>query len=234
MADSRVRVALIGAGTMANTYHYPSLASFPDVELVAICDLIQDKAQETARRLKIPAERVYVDFKKMLADVEPQVVYVLMPPQHLYEPAMYALKQGRHVFVEKPPALTTNQARMLAYTAGEYNCLTMAGFQRRFVPAVSALRGRVEKRGPIHFAEVAFLKATAKLSMPAGFYDGAIDPLTSTASTRWTTCAGSVAATLSRSTPTCASATSPGPSRTRSSPRSHSRLVRWERCTTVP
>ncbi|HVC35323.1 MAG TPA: Gfo/Idh/MocA family oxidoreductase [Chloroflexota bacterium] len=179
MADPRVRVALIGAGTMANTYHYPSLASFPDVELVAICDLIQDKAQETARRLKIPTERVYVDFKKMLADVEPQVVYVLMPPQHLYEPAMYALKQGRHVFVEKPPALTTNQARMLAYTAGEYNCLTMAGFQRRFIPAVSALRGRVEERGPIHFAEVAFLKATRNLATPAGFYDGAIDPLTS-------------------------------------------------------
>lgn len=179
VTDPRVRVALIGAGTMANTYHYPSLASFPDVELVAICDLIQEKARETARRLNIPAERVYADYKKMLADVEPRVVYVLMPPQYLYEPAMYALKQGRHVFVEKPPALTTNQARMLAYTAGEHRCVTMTGFQRRFIPAVTALRRRVEERGPIHFAEVAFLKATSNLATPAGFYDGAIDPLTS-------------------------------------------------------
>jgi len=179
MAEPRVRVALIGAGTMANTYHYPSLASFPDVELVGICDLVEDKARETARRLKIPAERVYSDYKKLLADLDPLVVYVLMPPQHLYEPAMYALKRGCHVFVEKPPALTTNQARMLAYTAGEHNCLTMTGFQRRFIPAVTALRRRVEERGPIHFAEVAFLKATTNLSTPAGFYDGAIDPLTS-------------------------------------------------------
>ncbi|HEX5416467.1 MAG TPA: Gfo/Idh/MocA family oxidoreductase [Chloroflexota bacterium] len=179
MTEPRVRVALIGAGSMANTYHYPSLASFSDVELVGICDLIVDKARETAQRLKIPADRVYVDYKKMLADLVPQVVYVLMPPQHLYEPAMHALKQGYHVFVEKPPALTTNQARMLAYTAGKHNCLTMTGFQRRFVPAVTALRNRVEERGAIHFAEVAFLKSTGDLSVPAGFYDGAIDPLTS-------------------------------------------------------
>lgn len=179
MAESGVRVALIGAGSMANTYHYPSLASFADVELVGICDLIADKAQATAQRLRIPADRVYSDYRKMLADLDPRVVYVLMPPQHLYEPALHALKQGRHVFVEKPPALTTNQARMLAYTAGEHNCLTMTGFQRRFIPAVTALRHRVEERGPIHFAEVAFLKATNNLSVPAGFYDGAIDPLTS-------------------------------------------------------
>ena len=179
MAEPRVRVALIGAGSMANTYHYPSLASFSDVELVGICDLIEDKARATAQRLRIPADRVYADYKKMLADLEPQVVYVLMPPQYLYEPAMHALKEGCHVFVEKPPALTSNQARMLAYTAGEHNCLTMTGFQRRFIPAVTVLRRRVEERGPIHFAEVAFLKSTSNLSVPAGFYDGAIDPLTS-------------------------------------------------------
>jgi len=179
VSESRVRVALIGAGSMANTYHYPSLASFPDVELVAICDLIEEKARATAQRLAIPLERVYTDYKRMLADVEPQAVYVLMPPQHLYEPAQYVLKQGRHLFVEKPPGLTTTQTRMLAYTAGEHNCLTMTGFQRRFIPAVTALRRRVEERGPIHFAEVTFYKSTANLSAPAGFYDGAIDPLTS-------------------------------------------------------
>jgi predicted dehydrogenase len=41
MAEPRIRVALIGAGTMANLYHYPSLASFPDVKLVDISDVIE-------------------------------------------------------------------------------------------------------------------------------------------------------------------------------------------------
>lgn len=177
MSESRIRVALIGAGSMATTYHHPSLASFPDIELAAICDLVPEKARRAAERFGIP--RVYDDYRRMLAEVEPRAVYVLMPPQHLYEPALAVLKQGRHLFVEKPPALTTNQAQMLTYTAGEHNCLTMVGFQRRFIPAMTALRQKVEERGAIQFAEVAFLKATANLSQPAGFYDGAIDPLTS-------------------------------------------------------
>ena len=179
MTDSKVRVALIGAGTMANRFHYPSLASLPNVELVGISDLVEAKAQETARRFGIPPERVYTDYRQMLSDVQPQVVYVLMPPQHLYEPVHHVLQQGRHVFVEKPLGLTVTQARMLSYTAEQHGCLTMVGFQRRYSPAMVSIRRQVEERGPIHFAEVDFLKSTSDLTKPAGFYDGAIDPFTS-------------------------------------------------------
>jgi predicted dehydrogenase len=115
----------------------------------------------------------------MIAETAPDAVYVLMPPQILYEPAHFVLAQGLHLFVEKPLALTTHQARMLAWTAGEHDCLTMVGFQRRFVPATTALRARVEARGPIHFADISFLKSTVDYTIPAGFYDGAIDALTS-------------------------------------------------------
>ena len=177
MSVSRIRVALIGGGSMASNYHHPSLASLPDVELVAICDLVPEKAAQTAARFQIPS--VYSDFRRMLAEVEPDAVYALMPPMYLYEPALAVLKQGRHLFVEKPLSLTIHQSRMLAYTAGEHNSLTMVGFQRRFVPAMTALRHRVEERGPIDFAAVDFLKATPDLSEVAGFYDGAIDQLTS-------------------------------------------------------
>ena len=164
---------------MANQYHYPSLASLPDVELVGISDLIESKAQQTAQRLGMPPDRVYTDYRQMLSEVQPQAVYALMPPQHLYEPVHYVLQQGRHVFVEKPLGLTVTQARMLSYTAERHGCLTMVGFQRRFSPAMTSLRRQVEARGPIHFAEVDFLKSTNDLTTPAGFYDGAIDPLTS-------------------------------------------------------
>jgi predicted dehydrogenase len=177
MREGRVRVALIGAGAMATRYHHASLASFPDVELVAICDLVDEKAKRTAERFSIPG--VYSDYRRMLQEVEPHAVYALMPPQHVYEPALEILKQGRHLFVEKPLALTTNQARMLAYVATENRCLTMVGFQRRFVPAMTDLRRRVEERGPIDFAEVSFLKSTGDLTQPPDFYEGAIDPLTS-------------------------------------------------------
>ena len=115
----------------------------------------------------------------MLDEVDPEAVWVLMPPQHLYEPVTTALHQGRNVFIEKPLALTTMQARMLAYFAEERSVLTMVGFQRRHIPAVTDFRKRVEARGPIHGATVTFYKATKNLNTHSGFYDGAIDPLTS-------------------------------------------------------
>ncbi len=173
----KIRAALIGAGGMANRFHYPSLASFPDVELAAICDLVPDKARRSAERFGIA--RTYSDYRQMLDEVDPEAVWVLMPPQHLYEPVSTALHQGRSVFIEKPLALTTSQARMLAHFAEERDCLTMVGFQRRHIPAVTDLRARVEARGPINHASVAFLKSTRDLNTHAGFYDGAIDPLTS-------------------------------------------------------
>jgi len=96
MTDYRVRVALVGAGAMAGRYHYPSLASFNDVELVGISDLIEDKARAAANRFGIPEQAVYVDYRRMLAETGPDAVYILMPPQILYEPAHFALTQGLH------------------------------------------------------------------------------------------------------------------------------------------
>lgn len=174
---SDVRVAFIGAGALASRYHYPSVATLPDVEIAAVAELNPQRAETAAERYGIP--KTYVDYKQMLEEVDPQAVYVIMPPQYLYDPVSYALKQGRHVFIEKPPALTTIQARQLAYLADQHGCLTQVGFQRRHVPAMTALRARVEERGPIHTASVSFLKSTRHLDRHAGIYDGVIDPLTS-------------------------------------------------------
>ena len=174
----KVRVAFIGAGVLANSIHYPCLASLPDVDIVAACDLVEDKARETAERFGIP--RTFTNHEEMLEEVDPQVVYVIMPPQNLFEPAAAVLCQGRHLFVEKPLGMTVKQARMLAYLAQENSCLTAVGFQRRHIPALTELKRRAEEQGPIHQATVSFLKGGANrpLDQPAAVYGGAIDSLT--------------------------------------------------------
>ena len=57
------RVAMIGAGSMANNVHYPSLASFPDVEFAGICDLDEGRLAQTADAYRIG--RRYTDYRKM-------------------------------------------------------------------------------------------------------------------------------------------------------------------------
>jgi virulence factor len=172
----KVRVAFIGAGSLANRRHYPSVTSLPDVEVAAIAELNQERAHATADKFGV--ERVYADYRKMLDEVDPHAVYVIMPPQYLYDLVVTILKQKRAVFIEKPPGMTTLQAREFAYFAEENGCVTQVGFQRRFIPAMTDLKRRVEQRGPIHSVSVAFLKATNNLKQPAGVYGGVIDPLT--------------------------------------------------------
>ncbi len=166
MASTRMRAAFIGAGRQANWRHYPSVASQPDVELAALCDLVPEKAQETAERWEVP--KVYTDYKKMLEEVDPEVVYVIMPPQDVFEPTHYVLSQGRNVFIEKPPSVTLNGIKLLAHYAELNDCTTMVGFQRRHVPSVAALKARVEERGPIHAVTVANLKSTRNFSQHTG------------------------------------------------------------------
>jgi predicted dehydrogenase len=173
MTQQIVRVAFIGAGKQANWRHYPSVASLPEAEIVALCDLHADKAEETAKRWGVP--KTYDNYERMLAETDPDAVYVIMGPDSVHEPLSYVLKQGKHAFIEKPPGVTLNQIKLYAHYAEHYGCLTMVAFQRRFLPAMTALKARVEERGPIHSVAVANLKSTRSFDAPAS--SGVLDQL---------------------------------------------------------
>jgi virulence factor len=169
---SRVRFGLIGAGGMANSVHYPSLAEIPDVELVALCDLVPEKLARTAERFGI--RHTFQDYREMLAGVEVDAVYVLMPPHHLFDLAITCLRQRKHLFIEKPPGVSYEQARMMAREAEQNGVIGMCGFNRRYIPLLTRTRALVEERGPIHQCVATFYKRM--LDGPA-YYNGAIDVL---------------------------------------------------------
>ena len=171
MAEKTVRLALIGAGGMANAVHYPSLKEIEGVELIAICDLVEQKRFETAKRFGIP--KVYADYREMLDKEACDAVYVLMPPHHLYDITVDVLRRKKHVFIEKPPALTRFQTESLARIARENNCITMTGFNRRHIPVLVHAKNEVESTGRITQVVATFYKRA-----PAAYYNGAIDALT--------------------------------------------------------
>jgi len=152
----KVKVAIIGAGAMVNSAHAPSLAMMPDVAMVGICDIVRERAEETARRFSIA--RTFADYREMLDASDPDVVYIVLRPQYLFDIAHYCMAQGKHLFVEKPPGVYTEQTRQLANIAAQHNCLTAVGFQRRFTPITVECRKRVLARGPMYQVIVSFLK----------------------------------------------------------------------------
>ena len=177
-STKKVKVALIGAGGMANGVHYPSLAGFKDVELVGLCDLVPEKVKATADKFGI--KKTFSDYREMLAETKPKAVYALMPPHHLYDVAMDIIQAGLDLFIEKPPAVTTFQTDCLARAAAKRKLITGVGFQRRYHPLFTRCLKAVRKHGPIHQTVATFYKNLPPTEIHP-YYRGAIDILTSDA-----------------------------------------------------
>ncbi|OYT49949.1 hypothetical protein B6U79_00670 [Candidatus Bathyarchaeota archaeon ex4484_231] len=176
---------MIGAGNWANRVHYPSLAEFRDVELKAVCDLDEEKLNSTCDKYGI--ELRFKDYKQMLKEVvDLDAVYVIMFPipiggyQHaepLVDIVTYGLRKKKHVFLEKPPGISTEQTKKMAETATANNRRTMVGFNRRFIPIAKVAKKIVEERGMITHCAATYHKNQIK--QPKVY--GVLDHLTSDA-----------------------------------------------------
>lgn len=172
---NKTRVALIGAGGLAGIMHHPSLATFDDVTLVAVCDLDAARAEATAERYGIA--ETFMSYRKMLDTVEVDAVYAIMPPMHVFPVAMDVLEAGYALFIEKPPGMTTHQTRAMARRAEQKKLVTGVGFQRRYHPLLHHCYEKVCEKGAPHQVTAAFLKQMP-VSETHPYYDGAIDILT--------------------------------------------------------
>ncbi|MBO3840925.1 MAG: Gfo/Idh/MocA family oxidoreductase [Candidatus Brockarchaeota archaeon] len=170
-----VKIGVIGAGSHANSVHYPSLSIIEGVEVKAVCDLNEDRLRTTAEKYSIPSQ--YTDYRKMLEKEELDAIYLIMPPHQLYDIAVDCLKNGLNLFIEKPPGLTRSQTESLAWYAERHGCKTMVGFNRRFIPLMRRVKEIVEKRGPINQCVSVFYKNIISQEPP--YYSGAVDVLTS-------------------------------------------------------
>ena len=94
---------------MANRVHFPSLASFEDVEVVAACDIDDVRLSETAKRWGI--HQTFADYREMVESVQPEAVYAIGQPHVMYDIWVWCLNQGCNLYIEKPLGLTLHQAR---------------------------------------------------------------------------------------------------------------------------
>ena len=173
MKMEKVKIGFVGAGGLANSQHYPSLYEMQDVEIVGLSDLVQERMDKTAERFNI--QNKFTDYKQMIEKTSPQAVYVVMPPYQLFDIAVYCINLGLHIFIEKPPGITSQQTRQMANLAEKKGVLTMTGFQRRFSPVLVEAKKMVDERGGVVQCQANFFKHSPTVG---SYYDGAIDILT--------------------------------------------------------
>ncbi len=172
-ASQKVRVAFIGAGGRATSSHYPSLRDLPDAEIVAVAELDEKRLNAAADKFGVKGR--YRNHIEMIEKERPDAVYAIMPPYHLFDIAISIMERGCHLFIEKPPAVTTEQTRQMAVCARKHKVLTGVTFQRRFAPVIREGKTICEKKGPVHSAVATFYKNAVG---QGPYYRGAMDILT--------------------------------------------------------
>src|ERR671936_2241113 len=133
------KVGVAGLG-----YWGPNLArNFDDLaDLAWLCDLSPDLRDRFAPRY--PQARVTADFDEMLADPDLDAVVIATPVVTHYELARRTLEAGKHVLVEKPPALSAPEAEELCAIAEERDLVLLPGHLLLYHPAVKKLKELID------------------------------------------------------------------------------------------
>lgn len=161
----KVRVGVIGVGGLACGIHLPILSSLEEVELVALCDWDESRAEEACRQFDVL--KMYVSHVSMLREEKLDAVFVLTQPDMLFRVALDCLNADLAVFMEKPMGITLFQANTLKRVADEKDRRLHVGFNRRSIPLVTAILKRMRELTDITHVEGRFYKNSS-----ASFYDG--------------------------------------------------------------
>ncbi|MCK9862309.1 Gfo/Idh/MocA family oxidoreductase [Paenibacillus sp. ATY16] len=128
---SKVRVAVIGCGSISKHRHIPEYAGNENVELVAFVDPVIERAEEYAAK---HGGKAYADYETMLAEVKPDAVSVCTPNYLHASMSIAAANAGAHVLVEKPMAVTDEEAAAMIEAAAKNGVKLMVGHNQRLMP----------------------------------------------------------------------------------------------------
>ncbi|WP_274649175.1 Gfo/Idh/MocA family protein [Paenibacillus humicola] len=124
----RVKVGIVGCGNISRIY-FTNLKNYPEVELVAAADIDLERAKQRAEEFGLP--KAYT-VEELMADPEIEIVVNLTIPKAHASVCLQALEAGKHVYVEKPLAVTREEGRQVLELAKEKG-LRVAGAPETFL-----------------------------------------------------------------------------------------------------
>ena len=126
----KVRCGVVGLGAIGPT-HIKAIDALEETELVAVCDIVAQKASDTAAEYGCKA---YDDFDTMLKDPEIDLVHICLPSGMHADFGVRAARAGKHVLVEKPIDVTLEAAQRLVDACHECHVVLSSISQHRFEP----------------------------------------------------------------------------------------------------
>lgn len=139
-AKDKLGFGVIGCGRIAPK-HAESITAISDAELVAVCDIVPEKAEEFARLYKAEP---YLDYRELLQRDDIDIVTIATPSGNHAEIGIAAAKAGKHVMVEKPMSMTLKEADSLIQACHDNNVKLSVIHQNRYNKSIKTLRAAME------------------------------------------------------------------------------------------
>lgn len=138
-----MRYALIGCGRISPNHIVA--AQHNNMEIVAICDLDETNMKDKILKFKLPScTRCYTDYLELLEKEKPELVAIATESGKHAEIAIECIKRRCNVIIEKPIALSLEDADKIISAAKEYNVKVCACHQNRFNKSIQKIREAVE------------------------------------------------------------------------------------------
>lgn len=137
---SKLKIGVVGCGGIANQKHFPALKANADLnEIVAFCDVIEERAVKAAQEYGAPGAKVYKDYRELLADPQVEVVHICTPNVVHSEIAIAAFEAKKDVYCEKPMSHSPAEAEKMVEAWKKSGKQFTVGYQNRFRPEVQNL-----------------------------------------------------------------------------------------------
>jgi predicted dehydrogenase len=160
LADTRLRVGLIGAGWYGKC-DLLRLVQVAPVEVVSLCDvdraMLADAAQQVAsRQLSKRTPRTFTDYRKMLGEKDLDLVLIATPDHWHALPFLEAVRSGADVYLQKPIGVDVVEGQAMLAAARKYGRVVQVGTQRRSTPHLMEAREIVQsgRLGKIAYVEI--------------------------------------------------------------------------------
>ncbi|MGD0899327.1 MAG: Gfo/Idh/MocA family oxidoreductase [Thermoguttaceae bacterium] len=130
--NERLHIAVVGVGGRGGSTHIGicGKGKASDRQLIAICDC--DRRKVAAKAEQMPGVKTYTDFRRMFDELGKDldaITVATAPDNNHANPALWAMTRGKHVYLEKPMAMTVGECRWLAKVARENKVITQLGNQ---------------------------------------------------------------------------------------------------------
>lgn len=143
--DRIVKLGLIGCGAIAKQYHIPSLRKTPGCKVVAVCDIIPERADAAGKIFGLDKDHCFYEAEGLLNLSEVEGVIILTPNYNHCEMTVRAAQHHKHVFVTKPMSRSVDECMKMINACKENNVQLFVSFMHRYLTGIREAKEMIER-----------------------------------------------------------------------------------------